>query len=301
MTDFKIIDAHHHLWAPETDPGQVGYVWLKDIGAPKTFGDPTPIQRDYLLQEFLSEPNPRKLAGSVYLQCDPNVPDPVAETAFIQRLSDASGHPMMIVAFADLTRADFAKVLARHQAFPNLRGIRQIISYLPERPDISFAKTNLLEDPTWRANYPTLAQAGLSFDLQLYPEQMSQAVEFLALHPDIPVVIDHLGSPYDTSASGLAQWRSGMETLAALPHLCVKTGGTAMYLHDDLGAGARYLVEQVLRLFGPDRVMFASNFPVDSLHLSYDSLLAFVLDVLGTNKDLTVQMMHDNAHRFYRF
>ena len=83
-----IIDSHHHLWAPQTDPGNVGYVWLRDIGAPKPFGDPTPIQRDYLIEEFLAEAAPERLAGSVHLQCDPKIPDPVAETAFIQRISE---------------------------------------------------------------------------------------------------------------------------------------------------------------------------------------------------------------------
>ena len=301
MTDFKMIDAHHHLWAPESDPGGVGYVWLKDIGAPKPFGDPTPIQRDYLLDEFLKEPNPREIAGSVHLQCDPNVPDPVAETAFIQGLSDSSGHAMMIVAFADLTKVDFSEILARHQAFPNLRGIRQIISHLPDRPEISFAKTDLLENPTWRANFAQLAPAGMSFDLQLYPEQMIQAAEFLAQHPDVPVVIDHLGSPYDTSAEGLALWSEGMKSLAALPHVHVKLGGTAMYLGSDLGDQAWSLVEQVIQLFGPDRVMFASNFPVDSLHLKYADLLRFVLDILGSNQGDIDKVMHDTAHRFYRF
>lgn len=301
MTDFKIIDAHHHLWAPESDPGHVGYVWLKDIGAPKPFGDPTPIQRDYLLAEFLQEPNPRKLAGSVHVQCDPNVPDPVAETAFIQGLSQASDHPMMIVAFADLCRADFAQTLARHQAFANLRGIRQIISHLPDRPEISFAKTELLQDAAWRANYVRLADAGLSFDLQLYPEQMSQAAAFLAQHPNVPVVIDHMGSPYETSAEGLALWQQGMKTLAALPHVHAKLGGTAMYLGNDLGDRARHLVQQTLKLFGPERVMFASNFPVDSLHLRYENLLSFVLGVLGPDQNLIDQVMHTTAHRFYRF
>ncbi len=301
MTDFKLIDAHHHLWAPQSDPGQVGYVWLKDIGAPKPFGDPTAIQRDYLIAEFLAEPAPHQFAGSVHLQCDPNVPDPVAETAFIQGMSDATGHPLMIVAFADLTRADFAEVLVRHLSYPNLRGIRQIISHLPARPAISFAARNLLQDRVWRENYAVLAQHGLSFDLQLYPEQMEEAAAFLALHPDVPVVIDHLGSPYDTSTTGLGMWQTGMTVLAALPHVSVKLGGYAMYLGADLGAAARHVTQTALDLFGPERVMFASNFPVDSVHLTYGDLLTFVLGVLGDNPDVRTAVLHDTAHRFYRF
>ena len=301
MTDLKLIDAHHHLWAPQSDPGGVGYVWLKDIGAPKPFGDPTPIQRDYLVKEFLAEPSPHQFAGSVHVQCDPNIADPVAETAFIQGLSDATGHPMMIVAFGDLTRADFGETLARHQRFANLRGIRQIISYLPARPEISFAGTNLLQNVQWRANFALLGQAGLSFDLQLYPEQMQEAANFLATHPDIPVAIDHLGSPYDPSAQGRDLWQKGMQALAALPHVHVKFGGTAMFMGADLGQGTRAVLEHALDLFGPKRVMFASNFPVDKLHLKYADLLQFVRDILGDDPAILRQVMHDTAHRFYRF
>lgn len=293
-----IIDSHHHLWAPQTDPGEVGYVWLRDIGAPKPFGDPTPIQRDYLIDEFLDEAAPDRLAGSVHLQCDPKIPDPVAETAFVQKISDTSGFPIMIVAFADLTAPDFADVLARHKAFPNLRGIRQIISHLPHRPEISFAATDLLQDPVWRANYAALVAHGLSFDLQLYPEQMGQAAALLAETPDVAVVIDHLGSPYDTSDAGLKTWEDGMTALAALPHVCVKLGGYAMFFGADLGAMPQRLTRRALELFGPDRCMFGSNFPVDKLHLRYAELLAMITEVVG---DQAPAVLGQTAARFYRF
>ncbi|MBD3665366.1 amidohydrolase family protein [Sulfitobacter aestuariivivens] len=299
MTTEKIIDAHHHLWAPQSDPGTVGYVWLRDIGAPKPFGDPTPIQRDYLLPEFLAEPAPDRLAGSVHVQCDPKISDPAAETAFIQGISNTAGHPIMIVGFADLSRSEVAETIKCHQAYPNLRGVRQIISHLPDRPDISFASANLLEDLTWRANFAILADAGLSFDVQLYPEQMQQAAEFLAQHPAVPAVIDHLGSPYDASDAGLQRWEDGMTALAALPHVHVKLGGYAMYFGSDLGSVPAQLTQRALQLFGASRVMFSSNFPVDSLHLTYPDLLAFVRAQMPRADH--AQVFHDTAAKFYRF
>lgn len=294
----KIIDAHHHLWAPVSDPDGLGYVWLRDIGAPKPFGDPTPIQRDYLLDEFLAEPAPHRLAGSVHVQCDPKLPDPVAETRFIQRISDASGQPVMIVGFADLTRGDFLDTVARHQTSTNLRGIRQIISFLPDRPEISFAPRNFLDDLVWQGNFSALADLGLSFDLQLYPEQMEQAADFLGHHPHVPVVIDHLGSPYDTTETGLATWHRGMAALAALPQVHVKLGGYAMFFGGDLGATPHRLTRAALEMFSPRRVMFSSNFPVDRLHLLYTDLLAFVTQAAQTDAQT---VMYDTAARFYRF
>ena len=293
----RIIDAHHHLWAPQSPDLDLGYVWLKDIGAPKPFGDPTPIQRDYLLPEFLGEAE-RPLAASVHVQCDPRLPDPVAETAFIQDISDRSGHPIAIVGFSDLSAPDFADTLARHRAYPGLRGIRQILSYLPERPDLSFAATNLLDDPVWRDNYARLAETGLSFDLQLYPEQMQQAAEFIATHPQVPVVIDHLGSPHDRTAEGHARWHAGMAALAALDHVAVKLSGYAMFFGADLGAAPARITRDILTLFGAERVMFGSNFPVDKLHLRYPDLLDFITaQVDDAHRDA---VLADNAARFYR-
>ncbi len=195
----KIIDAHHHLWAPQTPALDVGYVWLKDIGAMKPFGDPTRIQRDYLLPEFLAELD-HTVQASVHVQADPRLPDPIAETAFVQKISDDSGHPIMIVGFANLASDHCVAQIEGHKVHPNLRGIRQIISHLPDRPDLSFAQVNLLDDALWRRNFARLADYGLRFDLQLYPEQMLPAADLLAAHPGVPVVIDHLGSPYDVSA-----------------------------------------------------------------------------------------------------
>lgn len=296
----KIIDAHHHLWAPQSPDLDVGYVWLKDIGAMKPFGDPTPIQRDYLLDEFLSEPAPRTLAASVHVQADPRLPDPVAETAFIQNISDVSGHPIMIVGFADLSADGFEHQVTRHRAFPNLRGIRQIISHLPDRPDLSFAARNLLDDATWCAQFALLKEHNLSFDLQLYPEQMQQAAAFLADHPGVPVVIDHLGSPYDMSDTGYTLWRDGMRALAALPHVRVKLSGYAMFFGADLTENAVRVTQEILTAFGPERAMFGSNFPVDLLHLSYPDVVDFVQTQVGQDPTARAAVFARTAQNFYR-
>ncbi|MFK7838502.1 MAG: amidohydrolase [Sulfitobacter sp.] len=295
----RIIDAHHHLWAPDTPALDVGYVWLKDIGAMKPFGDPTPIQRDYLLDEYLAEPGTQTLAASVHVQADPRLPDPVAETAFVQHISDTSGHPIMIVGFADLAGDGLEETLNRHKAHANLRGIRQIISHLPNRPDLSFAATNLLNNPKWCDQFGVLKDHELSFDLQLYPEQMMQAAAFLAQHPSIPVVIDHLGSPYDPSPAGLALWAQGMQALAALPHVHVKLSGYAMFFGADLSGPAVEVSQGILEWFGPERVMFGSNFPVDKLHLTYGDVVAFVRAQVGTDPAHQAQIFGQSAAMFY--
>ncbi|SEL36665.1 Predicted metal-dependent hydrolase, TIM-barrel fold [Roseovarius nanhaiticus] len=293
----SVVDAHHHIWAPDTDPEGVGWVWLKKSGR-RQFGDPAPIQRDYLLPEFLNEAAPDRVAGSVHVQVDNSLSDPVAETRFIQKISDSACFPIMIVGFVNLAAPELDDLLDRHMAYSNFRGIRQIIARQEDRPEISFAPRDYLRDLGWRAGFASLGARGLSFDLQLYPEQMQAAAEFLAGHPEVPVAIDHLGSPYDLSAAGAARWRRGMAALAALDHVHVKLSGYAMYFGTDMGQGARDLTAEIIDLFGANRTMFGSNFPVDKLHLLYRDAFELIADVAP---DDLPQILGGTARRFYRF
>lgn len=295
----KIIDSHHHLWAPDSPDMDLGYVWIKDIGAPKPFGDPTAIQRDYLLEEFLAEDPNIDLVGSVHLQADPKIPDPVAETALVQSFSTGSGHRIMIVGFVDLAASEAAAQIKWHAAYPNFRGVRQILCYLAEKPQISFTERNLLDDATWRANFARLGELGLSFDLMLYPEQMAQAAAFLSDHPEVPVVVEHLGCPHDTSAEGMKLWRQGMEQLGALSHVQAKLSGYAMYFQGNLGPAAVEITIGILDIFGNDRVMFGSNFPVDKLHLTYADVVDFVQSHVSAEG--AERIFVRNAQRFYKF
>ena len=138
----KLFDAHHHLW----DLGAVDYVWLKQPGVPKPFGDPTPIQKDYLPQHFLDDVSGAEdvdLAGSAHIQVDGALADPVSETSWISKHSK-SGIPSVIVGFVDLTKEDAEAVLKNHLSFDQFRGVRQIIGFLEQRPDLSFTKEHLL-------------------------------------------------------------------------------------------------------------------------------------------------------------
>ena len=269
----RVVDAHHHLWAPVSNASGIGYSWLRDIGAPKPFGDPTPIQRDYLIEEFRAE-TAHDLVGSVHVQCDGGLPDPVAETAWIDAVGETHGMPNAIVAFIDLSRREARETIERHvAASQHLRGVRHIVARTEGRPDISFAPVEWIEDPTWRANYAGLAAHGLSFDMQLHPAQMIAAARLIEEHPDVPVVLDHAGSPFERSAKGLAEWREGMATLAALPHVDCKVSGLGMFEPEWTADSMAPVIDGILELFGPDRTMFGSNFPVDGLFGPYDAII----------------------------
>ena len=128
----KIIDAHHHLWCPVKDTADIGYVWLKNIGAMKPFGDPTSIQRDYLVEEFQAESEKHELVGSVHVQADGGIPDPVKESEWLESLNEKTALPSVHVGFLDLAKPDAQQVLERYLPLKGFRGVRQILSRIDD-------------------------------------------------------------------------------------------------------------------------------------------------------------------------
>jgi predicted TIM-barrel fold metal-dependent hydrolase len=299
MIPMKLFDAHHHLWNLQV----LEYKWLKQIGVPKPFGDPTPIQKDYLTKNFLNdvaEAADIELAGSVHIQVDGALFDPVTETSWLSK-PDPSGIPSAIVGFVNLTKEDAEAVLKRHLSFPKFRGVRQIIGMLEQRPDLSFTSEHLLRNPQWQENFVLLEKHQLSFELQLYPEQMTESADFLSGFPEVPVVIDHAGCPYDQSESGLQLWREGLASLAELPNLHIKLSGFGMYDKDWSSGSAQVLFETILELFGPKRIMWGSNFPVDRLMKPYnfcvEQLLQWISPLPLEDQRLIAS---ETAKKFYR-
>ena len=295
----KLLDAHHHLW----DLQALDYVWLKQLGVPKPFGDPTPIQKDYLTQHFqndVSEAVDVKLVGSVHIQVDGALPDPVTETSWLSSLSP-SGIPSAIIGFVDLTREDAEAVLNNHLSFPEFRGVRQIIGMIEQRPNISFTKEHLLRNPRWQENFALLEKHQLSFDIQLYPEQMKEAAEFLGGFPKVPIVIDHAGSPYDQTDAGLKLWREGLSALAKLPNIHIKLSGFGMYDSDWSSESSLVLFQTILELFGAHRIMWGSNFPVDSLMKSYSFCVTQMLKWISPlSPEEQGLIAAETAIKFYR-
>ena len=263
----SFVDAHHHVWCPESRAPDLGYGWLRDIGAPKPFGDPTAIQRDYLWPEFLAEGSVPP-AASVHVQADGAV-DPLGEVAWVARSARAAGHVAGIVGFVDLAAPDAAARIAAQAEWLEFRGVRQIVARDPDRPALSFAPRDLLADPAWRRGLAALAATGHSFDLQLYPHQADAALGALAPHPDLRVIVDHAGSPVDGPSPG---WRAAIRALGARPGTFCKLSGWGMYDPDWSARSIAPMVEAVLEAFGADRTMFGSNFPVDKLARDHDAL-----------------------------
>ncbi len=289
----KFVDAHHHLWELEA----VHYPWLMAKGERRFFGDPTPIQKNYLPEDFLAESPRHRPVASVHIQVGAAEDQALRETEWLASLPD---FPQAIVAFCDLAAPDVAEQLAVQQAFPRVRGVRQIVGRHIDEDRLHGSNT-LLDSSAWVEGLRQLAAAGLSFDLQMIPNQMPAVLRALEQVPELPVALCHAGSPWDLSPTGLAGWKEGLTQLAALPNTVCKLSGLSMFKRDGTLDDLQPVVDSVLEVFTPARVMAGSNFPVDKLYHDYATVWdAYDRLTAGLNGAEKTAVFRDCAINFYR-
>ncbi len=260
------IDAHHHLW----DLDAVHYPWLMAHGVKRFFGDPTPIQRNYLLDEFHREAGVEGIAASVHIQV--GAEDAMEEARWVHAAATAHPNwPLVQVVFCDLTAGDFPDQLDMFQRLSTVRGVRQIVGRAPGE-DAMTGSNALLDDPRFILGLREIGRRGLRFDLQLIPELMGKTAEVLATTPETHIALCHAGSPHDRGTAGLRRWAEGLKHLADLPNVTCKLSGLGMFDHHWTIDTMRPIIETCLTLFGSKRVMFGSNFPVDKLYSDYATL-----------------------------
>ena len=290
----RIFDAHHHLW----DLGHCRYPWLMTKGEKRFFGDPAPIQQNYLVDEFLKDASEFELVGSAHIQVGVDEKDVIKETSWLQVISEQSGGiPYAIVSFADLLRDDLDAHLNWHARAERFRGVRQIIGRHPSE-DASTNTGALLETPEFLRGLKKLEQRNYTFDLQLVASQCEAAAALFSNVPDLSVAICHFASPWDLSCERLADWRRKMKSFAALPECTMKFSGFGMFKPDWEAADIKPYVETALELFGDDRCMAGSNFPVDKLYGGYERIWR-ALEELISDEAILTKVTRTNAQKFY--
>lgn len=268
LPDFPVVDAHHHL----CNLSKHSYPWLErpvEQGFPY-HGDDRPIRRDYLVADYLNDVGDIDLIGSVHIEN--GAADPRAETAWLADVMRSAPIPSALVAKVDLLADSATEDLEWQAAQPGVRGIRQILSWHPDPVYTHTSRPDIIEDPSWLTNFGRLAALGLSFDLQVYPHQMEQAVVLARTFPDVRIILDHAGMPISRAGPSLAQWREQMRRLAQCENVVCKISGIGTQDHGWTVDSIRPVVLGAIEAFGPDRTMFAGNFPVDSLYSSFTRL-----------------------------
>ncbi|MCP4381807.1 MAG: amidohydrolase family protein [Hyphomicrobiales bacterium] len=293
-----LVDPHFHIWDLETNR----YPWLTQKPPPiQVAGDVEPIARNYLIEDYLADARSQGLVKAVHVDAGWDAADPVGETRWLQSVTDRTGYPHGIVAYAALDHDGAEEILAGHCEFAAIRGIRHILNWHADPQKSFLDRDDLLTDDAWLRGYALLRRFGLSFDLQLYPSQMPAAAEVAARFPETQVILNHAGMPADKDAEGLAMWREGLRLLAERPNVTIKISGLGMLDWHWSEASIRPFVLECIDIFGTDRAMFASNFPVDRLYSSYDTLFGAFRSIVGDFSESDQQkLFHDTATRVYR-
>ena len=285
----KIIDAHHHLW--DLSGGPLYYPWLQDKEPHEFFlGDYAKLKRNYLPPDYRADSKDFEVVKTVHVEAECSRDQQVEETRWLTEINRKYGMPDAIVGHAWLHTGNTEEVLAGHKEFPLVRGIRS-------KP----ADEAMMRDPKWLAGLKLLKKFDLSWDLRVKTWELEAAAEVVRGIPDVPVVLNHTGFPWDRSPAGLEMWRKGMRALAAcenawckLSCLCLPKGG---WDYED----NRRVVLETIDTFGTARCMFGSNFPVDGLRVSYGQMFSdFTRMTAGLSAAERQRLFHDNAAAFYR-
>ncbi|GAA2402578.1 amidohydrolase family protein [Actinomadura vinacea] len=244
------IDAHHHLW----DTGVRDYPWMDGPWA-------DPIRGRFDAARYAEVVRKGDVGASVVVQALQDE----RETA--ELLAIPGEQVRGVVGWVDLTAPDVAERLAGLRAGEGGRRLAGIRHLVQDEPDPRW----LLRDDVGRG-VRAVAEAGLAYDVLVRPPQAEAALEFARRLPGMRLVLDHAGKP-DIAGGGWEPWASWITSMAALPHVTVKLSGLVTeaahaWSMDDVLPYARH----VLRVFGPDRVMYGSDWPVCTLAATYEQV-----------------------------
>ena len=268
---------------------------------PRIFGPYEPIRRDYPIAEYLQDIAGSGVTKSVYVQANWAPERAEDEVAWVQTTADETGWPHAIVGYADLLADDVRPALDKLKQYPLLRGVRMQLHW-HKNPQYRFAKhADVADDPVFRRNFTALADYNLSFDLQVFAPQMKGAARLAADFPKTTFVLQHSGMLEDLSEKGRAEWRAGMTLLAAQPNVVSKLSGLGTFIHRNDPDHIAGIVRETVELFGADRCLDGSNFPIEKLWTDYGSLIgAYRAAVAPYSADEQVAMLGGTAERVYR-
>ncbi|MCV0395543.1 MAG: amidohydrolase [Rhizobiaceae bacterium] len=264
----KIIDSHFHIWRQKDQP------WLVGPMVPRIFGPYEAIRRDYPIEEFLADGQGSGVEKGVYVQTNWAKEDFEKEVAFVSEVASGTGWPHAIVGYADMTVDDVRPQLDRLMKYPLLRGVRMQLHW-HETPAFRFAPTaDQVIDPKVRANVGRLKDYDLSFDLQLFPAQMKDGLQLVGENPQTNFILTHCGMLTADDPATVEEWKEGLGILATAPNLYAKLSGLGTFVHRNDPALIRLVYDTAIDIFGSERLMFGSNFPIEKLWTSHADLIA---------------------------
>ena len=274
------IDSHHHLWAiNDTD-----YVWMTDAHAT--------IRRDFLSSELDATMAASGIDGTVAVQAR----QLTGETHFLLGLADANPRIKAVVGWVPLCENGGEPFLEKFAAHPKLAGVRHVVH---DEPDDDF-----ILRPDFNAGIRNLAKYGLRYDILIFWKHLPQTIRFVDMHPQQPFIVDHIAKPRIRREAFDAEWAAGIRELAKREHVSCKLSGVLTEVRDDSWDIdlIRPYFETVWQAFGPDRLMFGSDWPVcllRSSHTEWTNLAAELTQNLSADEQAA--FWGGNAARIYGF
>ena len=277
-----MIDAHIHLW----DLDCLDYPWLEGVPA---------INRTYLVADYDQARGDHEVEAMVFVQCDCKPEQHLAELNWVRSLADADPRIAAIIPWAPLEDGDaVAETLAGMAKDPRVKGVRRIIEF-ETNPDFCV-------QPGFIRGVQLLGENGLHCELTIAPEHFPNAMRLIEACPDTRFILDHIGSPHIAKGE-LQPWKDCLHAFAnSGPHYCkfsnlVCNADLDHWTIEDL----RPFADAVIEAFGPDRMIWGSDWP----HVLRASSWQRWLD---TARKLTAclglaaqhRIFHENARTFYR-
>ena len=270
------IDAHFHLW--RHDPAELD--WITDEMAV--------LRRDFLAAEVARELAAAGVRGGVAVQARSSL----AENDFLLAQKAASSAILGVVGWVDLRAPDVESVLERYAG--RLAGVRHIVQ---SEPDDDFL---LRED--FQRGVGLLDRFGFSYDILIYPRQLKAACAFADRNPGLRLVVDHLAKP-PIKAGLMEPWATDFRALARRPHVFLKVSG--LVTEADWNAWTvdqlRAYIDVAFAAFGPERILYGSDFPVCLLAASYGQVKGVVEGYIASlSAAERARVLGENAIAFYR-
>jgi predicted TIM-barrel fold metal-dependent hydrolase len=290
-----VIDTHHHIWLRK----DVG--WLADPPIPRMFGDYFGIRRDYPVDEFIQDVKPQGVTKSVHVTAMWGPGKALEETRWLQAVADKHEFPHGIVSNIDLSDPEAEAALKAQKQFPNMRGVRQMLYWDSDPVRQGAPRADFCNSPDFRRGFALLEKHGLHFELQVYAGQVAHAVELIKAFPGVKMILVHAGMLAVRTQAAIDQWRAALTAMAAFPNLHVKISGLGMYSSGITLPQTRQVIRDVIQIFGPERTIYGSNFPLEKLHASYAEFFGIYRTVLAEYTEAEQRaVLYDNAAKFYR-
>lgn len=277
------VDSHVHFW----DPARIDYPWLS--GAPAISRPTFPADLDAARSGIAHE-----LAGIVFVEADCHPAHALREAEWVTSLAASDPRIRGIVAHAPLQKGEaVADDLAALQKLPLVKSIRRLIQSEP----LGFST-----GADFVRGVQLLPDYGFSFDLCIFHTQLGDVLELVERCPDVSFILDHMGKP--GIAAGLTEpWKSQIRALAQRPDIHCKLSGVVTEADKQHWTAnqVRPYMEYILDCFGPERVLFGSDWPVVNLAADYRRWFELATATIAHFSPEEQQMiLHDNAVRFYR-